>query len=80
MRSTFFSAVLTALNLVALALAATPLPSLSQDVAAAVGWWPEGSNPTVVAEQIGGSTLEMIVRRAGKMETCLSIFQKFSCV
>ena len=69
MRSRFFSAVLKALNFLTFAFVATQLPTLSQGVTTTVGWWQEGSNPPVVAEQIGGSTLEMIVRRAGKMDT-----------
>ena len=56
--------VLKALSLTGFAFAIAQLPASAQE-ATTVGWWQEGSNPPVVVEQLGGSTLELIVRRAG---------------
>ena len=65
MKLTFFSRLLKTLSFAGSACALAQLTTFAQDATTTVGWWPEGSNERVVAEQIGGSTLEMIVRRGG---------------
>jgi hypothetical protein len=73
MKLTFFSRLLKTLSFAGSACALAPLTTFAQDATTTVGWWPEGSNERVVAEQIGGSTLEMVVRRGGNADRSFTV-------
>jgi len=59
MKLTFLSSLLKTLSFAGSACALAQLTTFAQDATTTVGWWPDGSNPRVVAEQIGGSTREI---------------------
>ena len=73
MKLTFFSRLLKTLSFAGSACALAPLTTFPQDATTTIGRWLEGSDPRVVAEQIGGSTLEMVVRRGGNADRSFTV-------
>ena len=75
MKLTFFSRLLKqkTLSFAGSACALAQFTTFAQDATTTIGWWQEGSDPRVAAEQIGGSTLEMIVRRGGNADRSFTV-------